>query len=146
MMGGYGQGYGPGYGMGPGMMGGYGQGYGPGYGMGPGMMGGYGQGYGPGIDLKLSAEQRSKITALQNELRRKHWETMGKMQDEQAKMAELYNADKPDAAALSASNKKLAEMQQQMFEQSLAAQKQMDELLTKEQRDMLRRGGRGPAR
>lgn len=162
MMGGYGQGYGPGYGMmggygpgfgtGPGMMGGYGQGYGPGYGMmggygpgfgmGPGMMGGYG----PGYDLNLSAEQRSKIAKIQDEVRRKHWELMGKMQDEQSKMVELYNADKRDDAALSASNKKIAELQQQMFEQSLSAQKQMDAILTKEQRDSLRRGGRGPAR
>jgi Spy/CpxP family protein refolding chaperone len=157
MMGGYGQGYGPGYGMGPGMMGGFGPGYGtgpgmmggyggpgygPGYGMGPGMMGGYG----PGYDLNLSAEQRGKITKMQNDLRRQHWDLMGKMQEEQSKMAEQYNADKRDDAALSASSKKMAELQQQMFEQSLNAQKQMDAVLTKEQRDLLRRGGRGPAR
>jgi Spy/CpxP family protein refolding chaperone len=56
------RGYGPGYGMGPGMGGygpgsQYGRGYGPGYGMGPGMMGGYGmgpwmmRGYGPGYGM-----------------------------------------------------------------------------------------------
>ncbi len=152
MMGAYGQGYrpgygmmdgyGPGYGMGPGMMGGYGQGYGPGYGMGPGMMGGYG----PGYDLDLSAEQRGKIAKIQDEVRRKHWDLMGKIQDEQSRMAELYNAEKRDDAALSASNKKIADLQQQMFEQSLSAQKQMDAVLTREQRDKLSRGGRGPSR
>ena len=72
--------------MGPDMMGSYGQagpgmmgGFGPGYGMGPGMMGGYGT----GADLNLSAERRIKITKIQDDVRRKHWELMGKMQDDQ---------------------------------------------------------------
>jgi Spy/CpxP family protein refolding chaperone len=140
-------GYGPGYGMGPGMMGGYG----PGYGMGPGMMGGYGPGYGmgPGMmggygfayDLNLSAEQRSKINKIQDDVRRKHWDLMGKIQDEESRMIEQYNAEKRDDAALSAGNRKISELRQQMFDTSLEARKQMDAVLSKEQRDKLRRGG-----
>src|SRR4026209_2648555 len=89
-------GYGPGYGMGPGMMGNFG----PGYNMGPGMMGGFGPDYGMGSgtlgghatrsDLNLGAEQRSKIAKIQNDVRRKHWEIMGQMQDEQALMNEQF--------------------------------------------------------
>ena len=138
-----------GYGMGPGMMGpGYGPGYG--YGMGPGMMGSFGPdygigsgtmfGYGTRSDLNLSAEQRSKIAKIQNDVRRKHWEIMGKMQDEQALMNEQYYSDQRDDAALSKSYRKMSELRQQMFDLSLSAQKQIDAVLTKEQRDKLRRG------
>jgi len=157
---GYGYGMGPGmmgpgwqggYGMGPGMMGpGYGYGSGYGYGMGPGMMGSFGPDYGMGSgtmfgfgtrsDLNLSAEQRSKIAKIQNDVRRKHWEIMGKMQDEQALMNEQYYSDQPDDTALSNSYRKMSELRQQMFDLSLSAQKQIDAVLTKEQRDKLRRG------
>jgi Spy/CpxP family protein refolding chaperone len=137
-------GYGPGYGMGPGMMGGYGYGMGPGqmggynaeYGMGPGMMGGYGT----RSDLNLTAEQRSKIAKIQADVRRKHWDLMGKMQDEQSQLNEQYNADPRDAAALSKSYKKMSEFRHQMFDLSLSAQKQIDEVLTKEQREKQRAG------
>jgi Spy/CpxP family protein refolding chaperone len=157
------QGYGPGYGMGPGMMQGYGpgygmgpgmmQGYGSGYGMGPGMMQGYGSGYGmgPGMmygygawsDLKLSPEQRSKIAAIQNDIRRKHWELMGKMHEEQAQLEEQFSSDKQDDVTLSKRHRAISDLRQQMFEQALAARKQIDGILTKEQRDKLRTSGPG---
>ena len=133
-----------GYGMGPGMMGGYGSGYG----MGPGMMGGYGPdygmasgmmgGYGTGSDLNLTAEQRSKIVKIQDDVRRKHWELMGKMQDEQSQMNQQYYSDTRDDTALSKSYRKMSEFRQQMFDLSLSAQKQMDAVLTKEQRAKLK--------
>ena len=152
-------GYGPGYGMGPGMMGSYGPGYGMGpsmmgsyghgYNMGPGMMGGFGPDYGMGTgmmggyatrsDLNLSTEQRSKI-AIQNDVRRKHWEIMGKMQDEQAQMNQQYESDQRDDAALSKSYRNMSELRHQMFDLSLSAQKQIDAVLTKEQRDKMKRG------
>ncbi len=131
-----------GYGMGPGMMGG--QGYS--YGMGPGMMGGqgYGQGmmggYGARADLKLTSEQRGKIAKIQNDTRRKHWDLMGRMQDEQSQMNEQYNADSRDDAALSKSYQKMSDLRHQMFDLSLAAQKQMDTVLTAEQREKMRHG------
>lgn len=162
MMGGYGPGtgggYGPGYGMGPGMMGGYG-GYGMGPGMmGPGMMGGYGGygmgpgmmwGYGPGYDaasgpaLNLSDEQRSKIAKVQEDTSRKQWALMTTMQQERGRLNELYYSDKRDDAVLSKTYKKLSDLRQQMFDNSLAARKQVDEVLTKEQREQLRSGGCG---
>ncbi len=126
-------GYGPGYGMGPGQLGG---GYGPDYGMGTGMMGGYGAGSG----LDLTTEQRSKITRIQNDVRRKHWELMGKMQDEQAQMNELYYSENRDDAALSASYRKMSDLRHQMFDLSLSARKQIDAVLTQEQRQKHKRG------
>ena len=144
-------GYSPGYGMGGGMMGGYGWGrddgrlrHGPRhdgrprprYGMGSGMMGGYG----PRADLHLTTEQRSKIAKIQDDVRRKHWDLMGKMQDERSQMNEQFNAEPRDDAALSASYRKMSELRQQMFDLSLAAQKQMDTVLTAEQREKMKHG------
>ncbi|MEO8936134.1 MAG: Spy/CpxP family protein refolding chaperone [Burkholderiaceae bacterium] len=134
-------------GMGRGMMGNYGSGYGmgrggmmgdysSGYGMGRGMMGGFA----PGPDLNLTAEQRVKITSIREDLRRKHWDLMGKMQDEQALMNEQYNADKRDDAAISKTYLKMSEFRHQMFDLSLNAQSQIDAVLTKEQRDKRKHG------
>ncbi len=134
-MGGYGMGGDGmmgGYGMGPGMM----DGQGRGLGMGSGMMGGYGG----QADLHLTAEQRSKIAKIQDNVRRKHWDLMGKMQDEQSQIREQFNAEPRDDAALGKSYRKMLELRQQMFESSLAAQKEMDAVLTAEQREKMRHG------
>ena len=138
MMGGYGPGYGQGqgYNMGPGMMGGYG----PGYGMGPGMMGGYGPGYDRGADLNLTADQRGKIAKIQGDARRKQWNLMGKMQDEQSQMNEQYYSANRDDAALSKSYRKMSDLRHQIFDLSLSTQKQIDAVLTKEQREKQKRG------
>jgi Spy/CpxP family protein refolding chaperone len=134
--------FGPDYGMGPGMMGGYG--------MGPGMMGGQGSGYGMSPDMKdgyasradlnLTAEQRSKIAKIRNDVRRKHWDLMGKMQDEQAQMNEQYNSDQRDDAPLSKSYRDISELRQQMLDLSLSARRQIDAVLTQKQCDKLKRG------
>jgi Spy/CpxP family protein refolding chaperone len=136
MMGGYGMGPGMmgGYGMGPGMMGGYGMGMGMGgYGMGPGMMGGYGMG--PHGLSDLSAEQRTKITKIQDETRKKHWDLMGQAMDEQARLRDMYDAPKRDTAAISNAHKKISELQRRMYETSADAHKRMEAVLTKEQQE-----------
>lgn len=148
MMGGYGPGYGMGYGMGPGMMGGYG----PGYGMGPGMMGGYGMG--PGMmgwgnfrGLNLSADQKSKLTKIRQEMRAKQWAVMGKMMDAQDKLQDLYDADKEDAAAIDKQYKVIDDLRRQMVDNGVAAHNQINSILTKGQREKSRdwgRGGYGP--
>jgi len=144
MMGGYG-----GYGMGPGMMGGYG-----GYGMGPGMMGGYGgYGMGPGMmgpywgsGLDLSVEQQAKVNKIQDETRKAHWALMGEMMNQQARLRDLYQAPKRDDAAIDRANKEIGKLQQQMYDSSVAAQKRMEAVLTKEQQEKLRTyWRRGPA-
>ncbi|MFH1871572.1 MAG: Spy/CpxP family protein refolding chaperone [Pseudomonadota bacterium] len=133
MMGGYGQGYS----MGRGMMGGYDQNQG--YGMGPGMMGDYG----PQSHVNLSAEQRGKIAKIQEDARRKHWDLMGKMQDEQAHMNERYYSDNRDDEALRKDYRKISDLRHQMFDLSLSTQKQTDAVLTKEQHGKSWRNGYG---
>ena len=138
MMGGYGQG-GQGYGQGQG----YGPGFGPGYGMGPGMMGGYG-GYGYGPDL--NAEQRAKVSEIQQEFAQKHWELMGSMHRQGGPMYEAFGPSSFDEKAARKAYETMAEAQKQMFEASLQMRKKIDAVLTPEQREQMGRGwrGRGP--
>ncbi len=154
MMGGFG-GYdmGPGmmggYGMGPemmgnGMMGGYGMGPGHrGYGMGPGMMHGYHANAAGALDL--TDDQREKIIKVQEALSTKRWELMGKMQEQQFKLRDLLASGNADDAAVGKAYKNIESLRQQIWASGADAQKQMDAVLTKEQRDRLQRGwGRGP--
>jgi Spy/CpxP family protein refolding chaperone len=157
MMGGYGGGYGmgpgmmggygPGYGMGPGMMGGWGGGYGMGpgmmgYGMVPWMMGGYGGGHGMGPwgMLNLSDAQTSQLEKIQTELMQKERTLMGKMWEEQNKLADLYNTEKRDPAAIGKAYSKLADLQRQALEARVDAENKVLGVLTKEQKEQMRRG------
>ena len=136
-------GYGPGYGMGPGMMGGYG----PGYGMGPGMMGGYGPGYGMDSGmmgnwsgLNLSPSQLEQWDKIHDKLQEKHRKLMSQMWEEQARLADLYNAEKRDAAVIGKAHDKLAKLQREAIEARIDAENKFYELLTKEQKAQVRRG------
>lgn len=131
-------GYGPGYGMGSGMMGGYG----PGSGMGPGMMGG-GQGYGmrrgwAGLDL--SDAQSEQMEKIRGDLFEKHRRLMNEMWDEEARLADLYSADKRDATAIGKSRDKLARLQREALDARIDAENKAADILTKEQKARLRRG------
>jgi Spy/CpxP family protein refolding chaperone len=151
MMGGMMGGYGPGdcgYGMGPGMMGGMGPGMmggmGPGMmgGMGPGMMGGYGpRGY---YGLKLSDEQRRKIADILQEQWRKQWALMGSMHELRSKQLGAEESGKFDDAQARKNYQAMADLQKQMFENSLETRKRIDAVLTQEQREELKKswGGR----
>jgi Spy/CpxP family protein refolding chaperone len=158
---GQGPGYGRGYGMGPGMMGGYGPGpggrggmgpgYGPGGGPGPGMMGGeagFGMpgggmmGMGALWHLDLTDAQRQQVLKIQDDLRRKNWDLLGKQQDEQAKLRDAYfGSGKRDRAAIIAAYKRIGELRVQRIENALDAAEKIEGLLTQEQRDQLKRRG-----
>ena len=141
-----------GRGMGPGMMG-------PGYGnMGPGMMGpGYGNmgpGYGymgPGMSpednygLNLSEDQRDKIAAIQKQARKEQWDLMTQMREEQYKMQELYYAQRPDPSAINAQAAKIEQLQRKMVQANINAQKQVESVLTPEQREQMQRWYRNRA-
>lgn len=111
-----------------------------GYGMGPGMMGGYGANA-PGA-LNLTDDQREKATKIQEALFTKHWELMGKMQEQQFKLRELLASGRADDAAIGKAYKNIEGLRQQMWASGADAHKQMDAVLTKEQRDQLQRAGR----
>ena len=128
--------YGPGGGMGPGMMGEYG----PGYGMGRGMMGGRAGGY---WGLDLSAEQRKKIAQIQEETAQAHWKLMGTMRQQDGHMADFFGPGAFDEQAARKAFDAMSGVRKAMFETSLDARKRIDAVLTKEQREQLRRGWGG---
>jgi Spy/CpxP family protein refolding chaperone len=149
-----------GYGMGPGMMGGYGgNGMGPGmmygdrpmvpgmpgsggYGPGPGMMGGYG-GYraGPGMmhgyganaagAPELTDDQREKLTKIHEALATRHWELMGKLQEQQFKLRELMTSQSADDAAVGKAYRNIESLRRQMGSARADAQKEIDALLAR---------------
>lgn len=131
------QGYGPGYG--PGMMGGYGQGYGPGYGR--GMMG-----YGPGggglfARLNLTDEQQDKIFAIQEQNHSKNFGTMSKMRAEGYKLQRMLNAENPDSKAIVEQQKKVDDLRREMLASRLESRKEIEKVLTPEQRKQFRHFG-----
>ena len=148
----------PGPGMGPGMMQGPGGGggMGPGRGMGagggmapgPGGMGPGGGMMGPGgglgrlAQLDLSDSQRSQVFKIQDELRRKNWELLGKTQDEQAKLRDAYYASGTrDRAAIVAAYKRIGDLRVQRIENTLDAAEKIEAVLTPQQRETLKRLG-----
>lgn len=144
---------GPGYGRGWrddddyrgwGMMGGRGMGMMSWRGMGPGMMmdgmGMMGFGLGAIGRLDLNDNQRRQVQKIDDELRRKNWDLMGKMHDEMSRMRDaMWAADKRDRAAILAANKRMSELRQQMLENMLDAADKAEALLTPQQREQLRR-------
>lgn len=139
-----GPGYGPGSGYGPGMMGGYGPGYGRGMmgggdGYGPGYGRGGGGGYGYGLaSLNLTQEQQDKVFAIQEESRSKNWGTMGQMRSETFKLRRLLSADSVDSKAIGEQQKKVDELRRQMLVSRVEAHKQIEAVLTPEQRKQFR--------
>ncbi|MFN3565062.1 MAG: Spy/CpxP family protein refolding chaperone [Burkholderiaceae bacterium] len=125
------------------MMGGHGMGMMGWRGMGPGMMmdgmAMMGFGLGPIGRLDLNDSQRRQILRIEDELRRKNWELMGKMQDEMARMRDAMWSDKRDRAAILAASKRMSELRQQMLENMLDAADKAEAVLTPQQREQLRR-------
>lgn len=120
---------------------GYGNGWGHGmmgdWSMGPGMMRGYGYGAGPGM-LNLTEQQQNKMAQMQEEVRKKHWDLISKMNLEQTKLQQLYYSGNRDYAAIEAQNKKIYQLQRELYESRMDAQGRMDAVLTKEQKDQHR--------
>jgi Spy/CpxP family protein refolding chaperone len=139
---------GPGGGMGMMGMGGSGMGMGPGGGMGMGMMGMGGSGMGmmgmgPVSMLDLSDDQRDKIEKIQDDTRRKNWDTYGKIMDEQSKLRDLYAGETVDPKKVGAVYGGIAKLQQQVIEASVEAHNRVQAVLTKEQKEQLKQWSRG---
>ena len=116
---------------GPGMMGGYGPG---GYGMGPGFMGGYGL-----ANLDLTAEQRAKIEGIQHDFERKQWKLMEGMHELMWQQRDASAGGKFNEKSARQAYDAREQLHKQMFEASLEARKQIDAVLTPEQRQKLGR-------
>jgi Spy/CpxP family protein refolding chaperone len=145
-----GQGMGPGMG-GQGMM--HGRGGMHGQGMhGQGMRGAQGMREGPGLRdieaLDLTAEQRGKLTQIRRDLQRRTHALMGSMHEVGWKRQDLAAAPELDVAAARKLYDEGAAVRKQIFEARLEARAKAEAVLTKEQREQLRKSARpgpGPA-
>jgi len=146
--------------MGPGMMGGHAPGHGPGSGppdddgvglwvrpghggrrMHPGVMGMMGFGLGPIHRLDLNESQRRQVLKLQDDLRDRNWDAMGKMQDEMSKLRDAMWAEKRERPAIPACYRRLSELRLRMLENALDVRDKAEALLTPLQREHLRNVG-----
>ncbi len=136
-----GQGMGPGM-QGKGMMHGRG---GQGMHGGMGMMGG-GMGEGRGLRaveaLDLSADQRTKVTEIRRDLQRKSHALMGSLREIRWKGQDAAKAPELDVTAARKVYEEGAAVRKQMFEAGLEARAKAEAVLTKEQREQLRKSGR----
>lgn len=141
-----GQGYGM---MGPGMMGQgccgmMGQGM-----MGQGMMGhrmmgqGMMRGYGPMGLPDLKEDQQRKISAIYEDMHKKRWDLMSRMQGEYATLRGLYAADQRDPTAIGNQYRRIGDLRRQMAELSVDTSNRMEAVLTKDQKERLRSYGPG---
>jgi Spy/CpxP family protein refolding chaperone len=143
----------PGYAGRPGMMGG--PGGGPGMmgspGAGPGMMGGIGGGTWDGSSrgqgnrfagvlsrLGLTTDQQQKIATIHEDTRQKNWDAMGQLLSEQFRLSRLYLADTLDVNAIMEQQKKVDELRRVMLKSHIEMEIQIEALLTKDQRELLR--------
>lgn len=69
---------------------------------------------------------------------------MGKIMDEQAKLRDLLNTDKPDPKKAGAVYGAIAKLRQQMVETQIDIQNRIYDVLSPEQRDQLRQWRRNP--
>ena len=93
--------------------------------------------------LDLTDQQRAKIVRIFEDMRKKNWDSMGKVMDESATLRELYNAPAHDPAAIGRQTVKIAELRRPIIESMVAAHDEIAALLTTEQKDRLRNFGRG---
>ncbi|MBK6981339.1 MAG: Spy/CpxP family protein refolding chaperone [Betaproteobacteria bacterium] len=132
--------------MGGGMMGGGMMGGGMGGGMmgggmmGGGMMGGHRMGgAGPLEALGLSDEQQGKVRDIQRDLQKQHHALMGSMMELRWQSEDNAKSATFDEAAARKHYDAVAALQKRMFETRMEAQKRIQDVLTKEQREQLRR-------
>lgn len=83
--------------------------------------------------LTLSKEQHLKISKLADDLKHNNWVTQGLMNDETAKLRDLYEVDKRDPVAIGKEYQKVFDLKRQMIETYLDTQNRIEETLTPEQ-------------
>ena len=84
--------------------------------------------------IGLTDEQKQQMSDIQHGLRKKHWEIMGQMIDQQAALQKAHAGDRPDPKAVGAVYSEIFDLKRQMIEASLEAKNSAKNVLTEEQR------------
>lgn len=90
-------------------------------------------------DLDLSYEQKERIAAIREPSRDVQWDLSKRMREQQWQLMKLLRADSPNPADAGKQYASISDLNRQMLEQSLNARRSIDEVLTQEQLDILRK-------
>lgn len=90
-------------------------------------------------ELDLNAEQQQKINDIEYGLRKKHWEIMGQMIDQQAALQKAYATDRPDPKTVGSVYSQIFDLKRQMIEAALEAKNGMMDVLTEDQLAQMRK-------
>jgi Spy/CpxP family protein refolding chaperone len=117
---------------------------GMGRGMGPGMGHGFGQGYGAAAAVpNLSADQAAKIQKIRSDRYAEAQTVRGEMYAKKVELQALFREPVLDQAKITAKQKEITALQNQLQEKRLAARTAVAETLTPEPRAQLPADGPG---
>lgn len=102
--------------------------------------------FGPISKLNLTKEQRSQLTPVRKDLRRKQLPLMEKLADNADQLADLEMADNPDFSEIGRLYGQMAETRHTMATQAQEAYQRALSILTEEQRRQLEMPAMAPAR
>jgi Spy/CpxP family protein refolding chaperone len=94
----------------------------------------------PGINpaalasLKLTADQRNKLTEIERDLKRKQWKLVGAIRELRWKQQDAFKAAEVDMEAVRRNYDETSALRKQMFDLALEGRKRVEGVLTKEQR------------
>lgn len=107
-----------------------------------GMMAGH-MGFGMLSTLNLSKDQQKQIDKLHDDMRKKHWNTMGEIMNLETKLRDEYQTDKPDPKAVGEIYDEISSLRKQIVVSRVETMNKVRDLLTDEQREKLSSRQRG---
>ena len=94
----------------------------------------------PGINpaalagLKLTVDQRNKLTEIERDLKRKQWPLMGSIRELRWKQQDAFKAAEVDVEAVRRNFEETSALRKQMFDLAIEGRKRVESVLTREQR------------
>ena len=89
--------------------------------------------------VDLSDDQKLRISTMHEKVRDQRWDLLDHINQQQRKLAALLDVDDPDPALVGAQFARAADLRRQLLELDLDERRRIDNILTGEQRDQLRK-------
>ena len=83
--------------------------------------------------LKLTADQRNKVTEIERDLKRKQWKLIGSIRELRWKQQDAFKAPEVNVEAVRRNYEEMSALRKQMFDVALDARKRIESVLTREQ-------------
>jgi Spy/CpxP family protein refolding chaperone len=94
----------------------------------------------PGINpaalagLKLTGDQRNKVTEIERDLKRRQWNLIGSIRELRWKQQDAFRAAELDVDAVRRTYEEISALRKEMFDLAVDGRKRVESILTKEQR------------